>query len=293
MKLVVVIPFLNEERYLPAVLASITAQTRLPDQLILVDDGSNDGSSGIASDFAASRSYAIALSRPRRPHERDRLVSASELRAFQWGLATTEVEFDIVAKIDADISLTPRLFEEVERRFEDDPELGLTGAHLSTSTGVDGRVEREPSRPDHIRGANKFYRRACYEQIAPLPTILGWDTIDEFDARRLGWKTVSFEAVGGDPVQLRPTGTHDGLLRGFRRAGECAWGYGAAPLHVVLAGMTRMTQRPPVLGGLNFIAGWMLAALRRRSRARPEIRAFVRRQQLRNIRGLAAVRARR
>ncbi|MEJ7764948.1 MAG: glycosyltransferase family A protein, partial [Acidimicrobiales bacterium] len=275
MQLVVVIPFLNEERYLPTVLASVAAQSRLPDRLVLVDDGSNDRSFEIVSEFAASRPYAVALSRPRRPVERDRLESASELRAFQWALETTGFEFDIVAKIDADVSLTPRLFEEVERRFEQDPELGLTGAHLSTSTGLGQGVEREPSRPDHIRGANKFYRRACYDQIAPLPTILGWDTIDEFDARRLGWKTVSFDAAGGDPVQLRPTGTQDGRLRGFRRAGACAWGYGAAPRHVVLGGIRRMTQRPPLLGGLNFMAGWLAAGLRGRSRASPEIRAFV------------------
>lgn len=293
MKLLVIIPFLNEDQYLPTVLDSIAAQTRSPDRLVLVDDGSSDRSFAIASGFAATRDYVTALARPRRPHERDRLAFASELKAFQWALAQVDTPFDIVAKVDADICLTPRLFEDVERRFEDDARLGMTGAYLSTKLGADGVVVRERSRSDHIRGANKFYRWECYEQLAPLPAILGWDTIDEFRARQLGWKTVSFDASGGDPVQLRPTGTHDGRLRAFGRGGECAWGYGAHPLHVVLGGVSRMRQRPRGLGGLNFIVGWMLAALRRRPRADPELRAFVRQEQLRNIRHLGANRGRR
>lgn len=292
MKLLVVIPFLNEERYLPKVLASIAAQTVLPDRLVLVDDGSTDRSLAIAEDFAAAHPFVTVLQRPPRPPARDRLVTASELKAFQWALTEVDVAFDILAKVDADMCLTPRLFEEVVRRFAEDPQLGMTGAHLSTVTGPDGAVRRERSRPDHVRGANKFYRRECYQQISPLPPFLGWDTIDELRARLHGWRTVSFDLPGGDPVQLRPTGTQDGALRSFGRGGECAWGYGAHPLHVLLGGVTRMTERPRVLGGLNFVAGWALAGLRGRPRAEPELRRFVRREQLANIRRLGRLRAR-
>ena len=287
-----VIPFLNEERYLPKVLASVAAQTVLPDRLVLVDDGSTDRSLAIGRDFAAAHPFVTVLSRAPRAPERDRLVTASELKAFHWALTQVAVPFDIVAKIDADMFLTPRLFEEVVRRFEEDPGLGMTGAHLSTVTGPCGAVRRERSRPDHVRGANKFYRRECYEQISPLPALLGWDSVDEFRARRHGWRTVSFDLPGGDPVQLRPTGTQDGALRSFGRGGECAWGYGAHPLHVLLGGVTRMSERPRIVGGLNFVAGWVMAGLRGRPRAEPELRAYVRREQLANIRRLGRIRAR-
>jgi hypothetical protein len=290
-ELLVVVPFLNEERYLPEVVASIAAQTVRPERLLLVDDGSTDRSPAIAAGFAAVHPFVTVLSRPPRPPERDRLVTASELQAFQWALTQVDVAFDILAKIDADMRLPPSLFEEVVRRFAADPSLGMTGAHLSTVTGPDGAIRRERSRPDHVRGANKFYRRECYEQIAPLPTILGWDTIDECRARLHGWRTESFDLAGGDPVQLRPTGAQDGSLRSFGRGGECAWGYGAHPLHVLLGGMTRMSERPRVLAGLNFVAGWAMAGLRRRPRAEPELRAFVRREQLANIARLGRVRA--
>jgi glycosyltransferase involved in cell wall biosynthesis len=50
----VIIAFLNESRFLSAALASVAAQSYLHWELLLVDDGSTDGSSGIALDYAAS-----------------------------------------------------------------------------------------------------------------------------------------------------------------------------------------------------------------------------------------------
>jgi hypothetical protein len=44
-----------------------------------------------------------------------------------------------------------------------------------------------------------------------------------------------------------------------------------------------MGERPLVIGGLNYLIGWTLGRVRRLPRAEPELRAFVRRQQLRRI----------
>ena len=43
LRLVVVVPFLDEADHLPVFLASIEAQQRPPDELLLIDDGSTDG----------------------------------------------------------------------------------------------------------------------------------------------------------------------------------------------------------------------------------------------------------
>ena len=125
--------------------------------------------------------------------------------------------------MDADLELDAELFETLERAFVADPQLGIAGARLS---GRDKRAralvpERCP--PQHVRGATKFYRRACLEQIAPLEPILGWDTIDEIAARKRGWRTESLSAAGAHAVHLRPTGSSDGLLRAQHRWGACAY----------------------------------------------------------------------
>jgi biofilm PGA synthesis N-glycosyltransferase PgaC len=274
----VVVCFLDEEAHLPRFLESMAAQTRPPDRLLLVDDGSADASGLIARDFAAEHGYATALHRPRRAAERDRLARAPELQAFQWAVERLGSGYDVIAKVDADLALAPGLIAGLEDAFAADPRLGLVGAVLH-SAGPDGvlRPERVPAY--HVRGATKFYRRECLEQISPIPAILGWDTIDEVHARRLGWATRSLDLPGPPTLHLRPPGAHDGIARGYRRWGECAWAYGAHPLNVFAGGIHRMRRRPYVLGGLHYVAGWSLAAVRRLPRADPQVRAFCRTEQ--------------
>ena len=282
MRLAVVIPFLDEARLLPELLASIAAQTRPPDRLLLVDDGSRDRSPDLAAAFAREHEYARLERRPVRAPSRDRLEGAHELRAFEWALAALEEAWDVVAKLDADLRLAPGTFASIVARFEADPRLGIAGPRL-LSIDEHGRDVSHRTRPEHVEGAARFYRRACLEAIQPIPPILGWDTIDEVRARMRGWHTAGGSA-GEEPVlHLRPMGAHGGALRAFRRWGVCAYGYGEHPLHVLLVAGRGMRERPVVFGGLSYLSGWLLAALRRAPRAEPELRAYVRRDQLRRI----------
>jgi poly-beta-1,6-N-acetyl-D-glucosamine synthase len=286
MRLTVVVPFLDEASHLPRLLASIDRQTRLPDRLALVDDGSTDGSSEQASSFAACHDYAVALRRPPRPLDADRLAGAAELRSFEWAIAQLDEHWDVLAKLDADLDLNPRHFEGILDEFRADPRLGLAGAFLS-DIAPDGSAARLPAPRWHVRGATKFYRRECYEQIKPIPAHLGWDMIDEVKARRAGWRTESVDLPGGDTLHLRPTGQHDGRLRAFLRWGQCAWGYGAHPGFVLLGAVKRLPWRPFVLGGVLYAVGYAGAALRGMPRVDPEVRAFVRREEARQV--IAAV----
>jgi hypothetical protein len=281
--LAVVVPFLNERGYLPRLLESINGQSRRPDRLVLVDDGSADGSYELAQAFAQEHPYARAVRRPQRPQEADRLATAAELRAFEWGFEQVDVRYDIVAKLDADLDLKSCHFAEVLSRFERDPDLGVAGAYLSIRL-ADGSSVRERHPADHVRGPNKFYRRECLDQISPLPAHLGWDTIDELKARMRGWRTTSIALPGGDSIHLRPTGTYDGRLRAFWRWGECAYGFGSHPVHVLAGGISRSRKRPYVLSGSAYVLGWLGAFARRRPRAEPEVRAFRRREELRRLR---------
>jgi biofilm PGA synthesis N-glycosyltransferase PgaC len=283
----VVIPFLDEERHLTQVLNALDAQTRTPDELILVDDGSTDTSAAIASQFAANRSWAHLLRRPARTPEPDRMARAHELLAFQWGLGRAAVEWDVAGKLDADVSLTPDALAELERRFQLDESLGIAGTFLA-EIGPDGLAARHRCPPGHVEGAAAFYRRACWDEVAPLPAILGWDTIDEVRARMAGWQTETFAVPSGDPLHLRRTGSEDGILRGFRRAGLAAYAYGAHPLHVLAAAAARLGDRPRGLCALNYLAGWALAAVRRVPRAEPAARLYMRREHVRRLRGLVA-----
>jgi poly-beta-1,6-N-acetyl-D-glucosamine synthase len=283
MRLLAVVPILDEAQHLPRFLASMAAQTRRPDRLVLVDDGSTDGSVGIATAFAERHSFAVALRRPPRPRSRDRLAKADELRAFQWGIEQAGERFDVIAKLDGDLELTPVTIEKIMDRLAADPSLGMAGTYLSEEDPESGARVRLRIRPEHVHGATKFYRRECYDDISPVPAIIGWDTMDEVKARMCGWRTESFALSGGDPLHMRPRASYDGVARGFRRSGEGAYALGGHPLHVLLYGLRHSTGPGGVWGSINYLAGWTGAALRRFPRAEPDVREHIRRDELQRI----------
>ncbi len=59
-----IIPVYNGERFLPATLASLAAQTRRPDRIVVVDDGSTDDTCGVVERFQAGNpGLAVELHR--------------------------------------------------------------------------------------------------------------------------------------------------------------------------------------------------------------------------------------
>jgi biofilm PGA synthesis N-glycosyltransferase PgaC len=282
-RMILVCCFLNEERHLPELLESMAVQARLPDRLLLVDDGSSDRSLDLARAFAEEYTFASFLRRPKRRRNCDRLAQAAELRAFHWALTQISEPFDLIGKLDADLRLTPQTLSHLESCFIREPQLGLIGPYLS-EYDTDGRRRRDKCPSHHVRGALKLYRRECFERIEPIPEVLGWDTIDEIAARMHGYATRSEAVPDGDPLHLRPTGRQDGTVRAYRRWGKCAWGFGAHPLHVLLGAARRIPARPPVVGSLNYVAGWMVAGVRRAPRAGADVRAFAREEQLARMR---------
>jgi hypothetical protein len=78
--------------------------------------------------------------------------------------------------------------------------------------------------------------------------------------------------------------SHDGLLRGYRRRGECAWSAGEPFVHVLLIGVQRLGDRPRPFAGPSYVIGWIQAALQRKPRAEREVLDAVRRELMGRIR---------
>lgn len=110
----VVIPYYNEAAYLPRTLRSFLAQTRLPDQLILVDNGSTDGSE------AACRALLEGSGIPDVIY----LHESRPGKIFALEAADSSVTGGILAFADADIQYPPRYLERAERLFRSaDPDV--------------------------------------------------------------------------------------------------------------------------------------------------------------------------
>lgn len=82
----------NGERYLPEQLASIAAQTRLPDEVVLIDDGSSDGSLAIVRQWAESVPFTVHIYRNE--------VNLGSTKSFEK--ATTLCTCDIIVFSDQD-----------------------------------------------------------------------------------------------------------------------------------------------------------------------------------------------
>ena len=188
--------FLNEERLLPRLLASLAKQTRTPELLLLVDDGSEDGSAHLAREFAETHSYTQLLSRPQQARNADRLAGAAELIGFQWALSQStrigdDRQYDLVAKLDADLELPPDFFARIVDAFESDPMLGISGAPLAVASANGKRQHR-------VLAALACARR---DQVLP-PRLLGANRAATADPRlghdRRGSSTAERLACRGD-----------------------------------------------------------------------------------------------
>jgi hypothetical protein len=98
----VVVPFLNAGRYLPEAIASVQTQTCHDWELVLIDDGSTDGSAGIVARAASADPRIRLLRRPS-------WAPASAAAARNLGILEARVEF--VAFLDADDIYEPNNLE--------------------------------------------------------------------------------------------------------------------------------------------------------------------------------------
>jgi glycosyltransferase involved in cell wall biosynthesis len=271
----VFIPAWNEERALPGVLAE--AHSALPGaDLLVIDDGSTDGTAEILDRMAAEVPFMRVLQAPQHPNdpEADRLTLAAEARAFNAALATVDLSgFTHVGKLDADVELPPEYFERLLAHFDADPELGIAGGVLLERTGRDWEPTKIPDY--HVRGALKLYSRACFEAIGGVEERLGWDTIDETYARMRGYSTRSVQEITAR--HHRPVATRGGALRGRARHGQCAYILRYGAWWVILRSFKVGMSRPYGLTGIAFLYGYFEALLKAQPKVEDErFKRFVR-----------------
>jgi glycosyltransferase involved in cell wall biosynthesis len=106
-----VVPVFNGERYLREALDSILAQTYQPLELIVVDDGSTDGTATLAAGYGERIRYLWQ-------------ANAGEASARNRGLSAAQGEF--IAFLDADDLWHPEKLTRQVARFHERPELDLS-----------------------------------------------------------------------------------------------------------------------------------------------------------------------
>ena len=159
MRISVIMPAYNAERYVGSALDSVLAQTLSPHEIVVIDDGSTDGTSAVLETY---------VPRIRFVRQRNRGPSGAINRAI--GLA----EGDCLAFIDADDLWVPEKLEIQSAALSADS--GLAAVFGAIQQFVSGELNWDTARnyivPDGAQpGISKItmlIRRAAFERVGPF-----------------------------------------------------------------------------------------------------------------------------
>ena len=265
----IVTPVRDEVDNLNRLFACVCAQRRLPYEWVIVDTGSADGSAELARRFSATHDW-IATAITLEPLARGGPI----VRAFEFGVDRLTDCYDIVVKLDADVSFDEHYFDALVRRFEEDSHLGIASGtcfELANGTWRQRHVTGA-----HVWGASRAYRVDCLRAVRPLEERMGWDGIDAFKANAAGWRTQTFLDL---PFRHhRPeAGRESAPLRVWYERGRHVHYMAYRPSFVIFRALFHVRRD---IRALALVAGWIEAAVRRRPQSpATEARAVVRRQQ--------------
>jgi glycosyltransferase involved in cell wall biosynthesis len=167
----VIVPCYNAEAYLQCALESIFSQQRRPDEVIVVDDGSTDGSASIAARYASRIRYHL------QPH-------AGEASARNCGLNLANGEY--ISFLDADDLWPTKAFSTLHHHLETNPDIdlayGLVEQFISPELHPTARAGLNcppGAKAARLCGATLFRRRA-FDQVGyfnpsfTLGPIMDW-----------------------------------------------------------------------------------------------------------------------
>lgn len=275
----------NEEHYIEQTIQSVVAQILVPTLWVIVSDGSTDRTDDIVQRYATRHSF-IRLIRRKRDHNRDFASKVFALNAGVNSLPPGTIDF--LGHLDADVSLDPRYFCDLLRRFEEDPRLGLAGGWYCEKL----RGEYRPCRGSNSRsipGGIQMFRYDCYRDIGGLLPIEygGEDWYAEIMARKCGWRVRSFSDL--HVRHLRVTGTRGCRLRYCYREGITDFALGSHPVFELAKVSKRLWSRPYLLGALARLLGFVIAHVSVDRMVPPDVVRFLRKEELARLWSIASL----
>ncbi|WP_299608590.1 glycosyltransferase family 2 protein [uncultured Aquimarina sp.] len=200
MNIYIVIPAHNEELLIGQTLTSLVNQTVLPKKIVVVDDNSTDGTYAKVQKFIDKHPY---ISLVNTNSSTDHMPGSKVINAFYQGFKTLDSNYDIISKFDADLIFPKNYLETLIANFKNNPKTGMFGGFCYIQKN-DAWVLENLTNKDHIRGALKSYRKACFDAIGGLKPAMGWDTIDELLAQYHNWEIKTDTSL--HVKHLKPTG---------------------------------------------------------------------------------------
>lgn len=273
----IVIPAHNEEAFIALTLQSLISQTVLPKKVVVVNDNSTDKTAEIVTAFAKENPFITLANKT---SSAIHLPGSKVIQAFHKGFETLDEEYDVIVKLDADLILPNNYFETILNIFEKDATIGMAGGFAYIEKNGEWILENLTDK-DHIRGAFKAYRKACFQQIGNLKPAMGWDTVDELLSKFYGWKVVTDASL--IVKHLKPTGANYNKTARYKQ-GEAFYtlGYGFLITAIASAKLAMMKKKPLLF--LDYIKGfWKAKAAKTPLLVTAEQAKFIRNYRLKKM----------
>jgi glycosyltransferase involved in cell wall biosynthesis len=252
MKYYVIIPAHNEEAFISLTLQSLIEQTILPAKIVVVNDNSTDATATIVEAFAKNNP-TITLAN--KTSEAIHLPGSKVIQAFEKGLECIDDNYDIIVKLDADLILPANYFEKIIHYFKFDNTIGMAGGFAYIEKEGHWILENLTDK-DHIRGAFKAYRKACFKQIGGLKPAMGWDTVDELLCKFYNWKVVTDQTL--KVKHLKPTGANYNKTARYKQ-GEAFYTLGYGFIITAIASLKLALRKGKPLLFIDYIKGFWKA----------------------------------
>ncbi len=281
MRIIIITPVRNEEKYIRATISSIVKQTLIPSMWIIVNDGSKDNTEKIISRFARKYEFIKSISLPDRGY---RLPGQGVVEAFYQGYNRIKnVEYDVLAKLDGDLEFPSDTLQTIALAFESDSRLGITGATRYEKSRYSKSYKKVLVPNGFVGGPAKFYRKECFEQIGGLICRAGWDGVDTITANMKGWKTSEIESI--KLLHLRPTGASkgEGLRRSCEKYGNVSYYMGGYLWYFILRLIFRSILGRNILIGYYMLKAYVEAKMNGAPRETLAFRSFLKKRQIRNL----------
>lgn len=187
-RIAVIMPCRNAGLWIAEALDSVAHQSRPPDEIVVVDDGSSDNSVATTERWIERHTGTPPV----------RVIRQSALgvaAAVRHGVASTSA--NLIVRVDADDLLDPEFLAALEAALADRPEAGYAYSAMRMFGSATGRYPvQEFDATQLVIGGNfvpasALMRRAAYEAaggIADLPAWEDWDLWLSF--LEAGWEGV-------------------------------------------------------------------------------------------------------
>ncbi len=245
----------NEENYVEYTINSVIAQTILPKKWVIVSDESTDKTDAIVRNYAKSYSFIELVRKEMSVKQKG---FASKVAAIHLGYDQLNgLDYDFIGNLDADLSFEKDYFEQILKKFTDNPRLGIGGGYIHEKN-LYGTFSPRPSNSEQsVAGAVQMFRRDCYKVIGGLqPLELGGeDWRAEIMAKMAGWEVETFPEI--EVLHLKRSPDARGAIRNSFRQGLLDYSFGSLPLFEFAKCIRRLKEQPYFMGALLRSAGYV------------------------------------